>query len=685
MTRGWKKLAAAVAVFVFVFASLSFQAPNKAHALFGIDGCFVFCPIQLVEDTISAGANVVSAGADVVTGASTTSTAVTTGITTAVETTELVVTGTQAERAVTDTILTPTFCDAFANANLFLDTLDTVGNSLAGSDKAQIGNTFFISYKVESTRRQLQSCWVPLETAAQTAKGVTISQAENLEANRTLIATKKQTLTNQLVEYEKIRKQSFQDVFEAIAYNFAMEAFKQVTIKGVNEMVDKLKINGYLKYADALATQVYSIDYIKKNFSKDKQRELIAASLFKNAALGDITGLNNAVGIAKQKASEYNVTEEMVADWSSPRYWGTVAGAADERIWPEYHMLVGRSDAQLAMANGKKSAESEIQNSQGFKGMRDCKDVTSQQAQIDANIAAANRKVEEAEAVIGLLTADSTDEDRELARLEYRRAVEEAKQVQGRSNGGLAEACGVITNPAGSLADMATEWVSGLIGQNFDIKGSGSLFGSLAGKLGSTLLNDLLNGRKGSVLDDLKNGLVPLGISAGLQAVINSNNNSGPGGDNTNNSSGGGSMLPVIGDGATMVFTYTYPSANQLALKIKFEVSDNIVPKSLRIVSTDSRGTNDDIFEIKTSDYVQANGLITGTIILDSDRPTRETKYTVTFRGLKRDVGVTLFNLVTATVTVPAPGTVSGAYTSVFMPRGPESALPHNSANYRYY
>lgn len=670
MIQKFNKVVLGFLIFALLVTSTTFVSPKEAQALF--DGCWVFCPVQLGNDILSSGANLISAPADVITGGSTT-------IDAGVNTSKLIVDGTPIERAITDAVLSPTVCDQFANANLLLDTLDSVGNSLAGSDKAKMSNTFFISYKVESTRSQLRDCWMPLELVAQVAKGGTNSQAQNLEQNRNLIAQKKQTLTLQLTDYEKQKKQSFQDIFEAIGYNFAMEAFKQVTVKGVNELVDKLKINGYLEYADALATQVYSIDYIKKNYSGDQQRELIAASLFKSQAFNDIPGLNNAVSMVKQKAKEYKVDAASL-DWSNPKYWNQVSNSADERVWPQYHMFVGLNDAQQAKTAGLKSANDEVQNGKGIKSMRKCKDVTGVQAKIDSDLTAANKKVEEAEIAVALLEmAESNAYEIDAAKKEYEKALAEAKAVQGKSNGGLAKSCEAITKPANFLAETTSEWLSSFIKQNTDINTANiSLFGTLAGKLANTVFKDLINGKGGSVLTELKKGIVPIGVSAGLQAVINSS-----GSNPTGNESEGDSGL-VVGNGASMRVSFTSGANRAIVLKVKFETNDRVLPKKLQIEIVEVGDPSKVVrksFDILPSDFDTANGLVTGQIEFDDVRPTKKSNYTVKFIGIDRDAGVELREFAKASVIVGA-GTVAGAYTSApytptfsntFMPRGPEN------------
>lgn len=663
------KFAAGFLLLAFTLGAFVFPQPKNAHALFGLSCMPFLCldPIQDVSGTIS------SVG-DTITGVAT---PITAGTTTA----KLVVDGTPIERAITDVILTPTICDSFANANLLLDTLDSVGGALAGADKAKLTNTFFIQYKVESTRSQLRDCWMPLEIIAQSAKGATNSQAQNLEQNRTLIAQKKQTLTLQLTDYEKQKKQSFQDVFQAIALNFAMEAFKQVTIKGVNELVDKLKINGYLKYADALATQVYSIDYIKQNYSGDKQRELIAASLFKSQALNDIPAVSNAVSIAKQSARKFQ-TYSKDLDWQNPKYWGKVSGVADERVWPEYHMMVGFSDAQSAIVNGKANAQAEVQNGKGFKSMRNCKDVTSVQQKIDSDLAASNKKVEEAEITLGLLQlAESNPVDIQRAEQALQAVLKEAESVQVKSNGGLAEACEAITQPANFLAETTTKWLDSFIQQQTNFKAENmTLFGTLASKLATTVFKDIINGKGGSVLKELKNSIVPIGMSAAMQGVISASGSGGP----VNYDENGGDSGMVTGDNSTIRFSYTNQPNNKLILKVKFEASDDVIPKSLKITISEVADPNKkttNIIELTSRDFTVSNGLVVGTVELDDVRPSKKSNYSVTLRGIKRSVGTTLLDLVTATVVVPA-GTVAGAYiqtsgsgvakTNVFMPRGPE-------------
>jgi hypothetical protein len=515
-----RKAVAVFALLIFTFGSFMFAQPKQAHALFGIDFCgtFFICldPINDVSGVVSAGANTTTAGASTVTAAT--------------NTTKLVVDGTPAERAVTDVLLTPTICDAFANANLLLDTLDSAGNALAGADKTKLTNTFFISYKVESTRSQLRDCWLPLELIAQNAKGVTNSQAQNLEANRTLIASKKQTLTLQLVDYEKQKKQSFQDIFEAIAFNLGQAAVNEAAVKGVNSLVDNLKIGDYGRYADALATQVFNIQEIKKNSRGDQEKELIAASLYRATITGDASNLNTATALASQKAKQYNVDPDNL-DWSDPSYWNKVSVAGDERTWPQYHILNGQDTVNKSVASAHELAHAEMATSEGFKSMRNCTDITSQQQQIDADLAAASTKMQEAELTLAIAQERSDATVLAQARQAYVAAQTEYKAAQAKSNGGFAVACGAITKPAQLISQTATKWLGTLFDQNSTYNSANpTLLGSLISKFSKRLFDDILDGnnRNGSVLNDVGDSLIPVGVNAGLQGIISAAANNTP-------------------------------------------------------------------------------------------------------------------------------------------------------------
>jgi hypothetical protein len=514
----YKKIIAALAVFVFIAGSLYFPLPKKAQAGFlGLDWCgtFFVCldpgsipstVISATKNTTTAAASVVSAGAN---------------------STKLIVDGTPAERAITDTLLTPTTCDAFANKDLLLDTLDSAANALAGADKTQMANTLFISYRVESTRSQLRDCWVPLELISQTAKGISNSQGQNLEANRALIATKKQTLTQQLTDYEKQKKQSFQDIFEGIAYSIGGAAVNAAATKGLDAL-NNLKIGDYDKYIQAVSTLVYTPQQIMSNTAGNPTQGLIAAELFKADKDKDEAALKTATVLAKSEADKYRV-DPVDLNWDSDSltYYDRLGNSADPRVWPETHMTQARSTLEHSAAVSTELAHAEVANGSGYRSIRPCANTTAQQNQIDTNLNAAANKVEEADIARAIAQERGSDTlTRSRLEQEYQTAVAELKALQEKSTGGFALPCGPITKPSDLVANAANQWLATLFHQNSNFNSANpSLLSTLVNKLGQTLFNDVLNGQSGSILSDLGNNITPIAIAAGTQAGTQAANN----------------------------------------------------------------------------------------------------------------------------------------------------------------
>ena len=92
------------------------------------------------------------------------------------------------------------------------------------------------------------------------------------------------------VRLENLRarqSQTIKDVLKAVALKIALNLSQRLTTVMVNKLVQKYRIQNELAYADAVATQIYTADSIKKNFQGKTADKLILRSLLQNRVVQD--------------------------------------------------------------------------------------------------------------------------------------------------------------------------------------------------------------------------------------------------------------------------------------------------------------------------------------------------------------------------------------------------------------
>lgn len=507
-----KKITVSIAILIFAVGGFYFPQPKKAQALFGIDWCgeWFIClnPLSDVPNIVSATENGITSGA--------------TTVSAGIDTAKFASDGTPWERIVTDAALSSTFCDSYGDANLFLDAADRAGKIIAGADKSSVSNTFFPTYKVESTQAIINTCWVPLNKAAQIAKGGTISQAENVEHNRALAASEEKAAEAKLVEYEKAQDQGFSDVFQGIMYNFTAAVAKEAAVKGVNALTKTLGNRDPFQLAKALTNQVYAIQQINDNYGGNEEGMLIAASLLKNKTLGDVTGLTTAVNLSNEQARKYQVPPSAMI-WSDPNFYTKMATAGDENAWSQVQLMKADDKATAALTLGHEMAHAEMQTGNGYKNIRSCSDVTAQQTKVNADLAAATTKVDEAYTTVQILSG-IFGADLETAQKNYADAQTALAAVKAKVGSSIIAPCpkGIITS-AQTVSNAADKWLATLFDQTKFNTANPTLAGTIASKLGKSLFDGLFNGSSGSTfgstLIDTGKSLIPFGISAGLQEL----------------------------------------------------------------------------------------------------------------------------------------------------------------------
>lgn len=240
--------------------------------------------------------------------------------------------------------------------------------------------------------------------------------ARNLnEANRlnnyiTLYTNSIANLTNKITDLDRRASSGWKDIAKATLLTMILRVNQNVTTTLLNKAMDKYKINDYLKYADALATQVYSMKYIDQNYEGDEETKMILRSVLTNS------GSQNAASMVQIKAEQAAQTAvQKTCDPAKGAYeYGTwanlrcLAAQAAIESSPMYQVSTILDQAAQAQSAGQKAADQELADSQGYAPVRTCSGVVSEQQAIDSQWGQASTDVKVAKDTLTLLYRSST-------------------------------------------------------------------------------------------------------------------------------------------------------------------------------------------------------------------------------------------------------------------------------------
>lgn len=346
-------------------------------------------------------------------------------------------------------------------------------------------------------------------------------------------------MQKKITDLEARLSASWKDVLRAVMVKVLLNLNQNITTKLVNNMVQKYKIDDYLAYGDAVATQVYSMKYINENYQGDARTQMMLRSLIQSEKVPDQARV--AAKFANTKAKEYiknncnNISTTGIAGPTGYDFYNCLASYGSEQASPYFQYLNALDQASEVKAAGQASAKQEIDSSNGFAPPRDCSGSVEQQRQIDAKYQQAAAEVEAAEAVyLRLETAfwngGTTKEEVDKAKAALAAAEKKLEDLPTQGDQTVIDICKAIDSPGAFVGNQLTEYISQYLDQSSNLKSDNlPFYADFISNVASNFLTNLITGGKSSskVLKEAGlNAIAPAAVDVAGIITNNTTNNS---------------------------------------------------------------------------------------------------------------------------------------------------------------
>ncbi len=192
------------------------------------------------------------------------------------------------------------------------------------------------------------------------------------------LATEINSLSVRIESLRARHSQTAKDVLKAVALKITLNLSQSLTTKMVNSLVSKYRINQPLQYAEAVASQVYAVDYINKNYQGQQQDQYILRSLLQNGTSQG--GVLPMVRMEADKSLGF-IPEEL--EFSDPNYYMKLSKAGTAEVNPFYRQMIYEDMALTAKSETQAQAKQEMAAGNGFMSIRNCQGAVGQQKTID--------------------------------------------------------------------------------------------------------------------------------------------------------------------------------------------------------------------------------------------------------------------------------------------------------------
>ena len=360
-------------------------------------------------------------------------------------------------------------CKGIAKAEEVVATADTFGNfSLIGGSPAEAAK---ITAKLTALQT-VKSCREAQLEAFKKAPVTSLIIGQELVRKQAALSTEINELGIRIENLTQRQSQTYKDVLKAVSVKLLLNFSHKLTTRLINSLIAKYKIGNYLKYADAVATQIYEKQHITQNYP-DKESQLIVASVLNSDVFNG--GILPAVRVQAGRNLGF-IPEELVV--SDPDYWVKLAQVGNAKADPYFMQSVFEGRADLAKATGLLNARTEISQGKGFIPVRNCQGSVIEQNNIYRQNLMLSYKAQNDREVLERLKAEvvanpNNQEVRssmQLAAAQYGKSQEDLSKLPTELNSPIVEICSAITNPGAFMADGITSLLKSQIDQSANIK-----------------------------------------------------------------------------------------------------------------------------------------------------------------------------------------------------------------------
>lgn len=486
-------------------------------------------------------------------------------------------------------------CDGIDQAEQVAATSDTFGDfSVIGGSPAQAVR---LAAKLAALQAVL-ACRQAMLSAIDALIPTSSVGATSYSKKQAEISVEINSLKTRIESIKQQQTAEIKDVLKAIMVRIILTVSKNLTTEMVNKMVEKYKIQDYLAYGDAVATQVYSMKYINENFAGDARQQMMIRSLLQSEKFPEKAKTVQA--FANSKAQEYLGTACGVGAGVDPNdanyFMKCLAAYGAPQSSPEFHVLQANSQAQAAMASAHNTTAAEIAQSDGYAPSRNCQGSIAQQKQIDDQYDQVYAEKDIAIAAAAKLKFALNQNPPKTTKEEYDRAQAAADQAIANAESlnekgdPIIDICEAIDSPAKFVSESIGKFLEKNLVQDTDLKTDNlPFYAAFLSDVASNFLTNILTGGK-STSQVLKEAGVGA-LNGGLLAINTPPASTGTGTGTTTNPVGNVNIYANLASGGPQ--TTAMVAGQNYIITLDFaEIADEGLTRVLISGLTVAGGTN---------------------------------------------------------------------------------------------
>lgn len=333
------------------------------------------------------------------------------------------------------------------------------------------------------------------------------------------------TIQKRLDELNAQYRNATRNFWKSVLVKVLLTTTKAVAQKLVNNLTNTYKIKDFQGYADAVASQVYTTNLIRKNVP-DGADQLILRSMLNNPLA--VQSVMPAVRQRTDAALGFSPDE---VNFDDPDFYMKMSrvGAGDTNPFAVHVAMV--DEAYQLQSKGSEAAKSEIIQSNGFKTPKDCPGNIAEQQMIDQRYQAASRELQDRNKLYSeLISAKNlglpvSDQDIAQAKQDMEQANKQLEALPKVYKSPVLEICRSITSPA-SLVDKGIDKAFNQFAKNLGDYNDNNLpfFINFISDIASGIASDLIFGGNGGSVLLSESGNIDKALGTGLAFATSGNN-----------------------------------------------------------------------------------------------------------------------------------------------------------------
>ncbi len=337
-------------------------------------------------------------------------------------------------------------------------------------------------------------------------------------AHMSKLAVEISSLENRLTSLKVQRDEALKEMWKAVATRILINVQQEMSTRMVNNLMEKYKISNVTEYADALASQVYAIDYANKYLTDSRDQAIVRSILENPKTQGTVLPM---VRMKTQDALGFDPEE---LNFYDENYYQKMAIVGSRQTNPYLGQVLAEEQAEMLKLQSQAQANSEIDNGNGMISIRSgCADVAVQQNEFDLKNKQLSQKVREREKALSLLQSQSMLNNGSVAQEEIIKAKFEIREAQNeldalpKSSKAFKQVCGSIVNPASMVANFTNSYLASNLNSAANFRNENMpFFARFAETFATNFINKIIQGNITSFKQVKETGIEDSNVSSSV-------------------------------------------------------------------------------------------------------------------------------------------------------------------------